>query len=143
MIDQAEAARAGHAGNGHSARVLVLEGTDYASCLLREAGADRGLVVISPRDPRGALDRLPDDGWDAAVLHLPLPRTPGDDLLSRLETLGPDRKRRVVFLAGEITRPETRRLLTRVGRPYLTPPVEPAELLDLVLRVANGSGEEG
>ncbi|NIR45877.1 MAG: hypothetical protein GWN32_01740 [Gemmatimonadetes bacterium] len=117
-------------------RVLVLEPMGHNAGLLEEIGALTGMSVDLVRDTRGALRRLERDRFDAVVIELPAPGMAPIDLFRAIVAIDIDQACRVVFLVNDLSDPTTRKFLTDAGRPFLTMPVDPAELYDLVVRVA-------
>ncbi|MGD8699470.1 MAG: response regulator [Gemmatimonadales bacterium] len=122
-------------------RVLVIEASAYSAGLLRETAAPAGLSVDVARDPWEALDRLGEDVYAVVVIDLPNPQVSGEELYEGIAQLNEDQTRRVIFLVNDLTDPATRRLLTAAGRPFLTQPVDPLQLYDLVVRVGLGEKE--
>jgi CheY-like chemotaxis protein len=122
-------------------RVLVIEASAYSAGLLRETATPAGLSVDVARDPWEALDRLGEDVYNVVVIDLPNPQVNGEELYDRIVELSEDQASRVVFLVNDLTDPGTRRLLTAAGRPFLTQPVDPLQLYDLVVRVGLGERE--
>jgi CheY-like chemotaxis protein len=122
-------------------RVLVIEASAYSAGLLRETATPAGLSVDVARDPWDAIDRLGEDLYNVVVIDLPNPQVTGEELYERIVQLDEDHASRVIFLVNDLTDPATRRLLTAAGRPFLTQPVDPLQLYDLVVRVGLGERE--
>ncbi len=122
-------------------RVLVIEASAYSAGLLRDTAAPAGLSVDVARDPWEALDRLGEDMYNVVVIDLPNSQVSGEELYSSIVKLDEDQANRVIFLVNDLTDPATRRLLTAAGRPFLTQPVDPLQLYDLVVRVGLGERE--
>ncbi len=122
-------------------RVLVIEASAYSAGLLRDTAAPAGLSVDVARDPWEALDRLGEDMYNVVVIDLPNSQVSGEELYSSIVKLDEDQASRVIFLVNDLTDPATRRLLTAAGRPFLTQPVDPLQLYDLVVRVGLGERE--
>ncbi len=126
---------------GAQFRVLVIEASAYSAGLLRETAAPAGLSVDVARDPWEAIDRLGEDVYNVVVIDLPNPQVTGEELYERIVHLNEDQASRVIFLVNDLAEPATRRLLTAAGRPFLTQPVDPLQLYDLVVRVGLGERE--
>jgi DNA-binding response OmpR family regulator len=127
--------------HGVAVRVLVIEGSGYTAGLLEEIAALTGLSVELTRDPRDGLRRLRGDWYDAVVVDLPAPHMTAEDLFRRIVAIDLDQARRVVFIANDLGEPATLKFLTDAGRPFLTQPVDPLELYDLILRVGLSEAE--
>jgi DNA-binding response OmpR family regulator len=125
----------GPEAQGVPLRVLVVEASGYSAGLLEEVSHLTGLVVELSRNPRAAVDRLQSEFYDAVVIDLPPPLMPPEELFRRIVAIDLEQAVRVVFLVNDLGDPETRKFLTDAGRPWLTQPVDPAELHELVLRV--------
>lgn len=123
-------------------RVLVLEPMGHNAGLLEEVAELTGLTVELVRDPRTTLSRLENDRYDAVVIELPAPGMASIDLFRAIVAIDIDQACRVVFLVNDLSDAATRKFLTDAGRPFLTMPVDPAELYDLVVRVALDEREE-
>lgn len=120
-------------------RVLVIEASAYSAGLLRETAAPAGVAVDVARNVRDALERLNQEFYPAVVIDLPNPQITGDELFTSIAELNDEQAERIIFLVNDLADPGTRRLLTEVGRPFLTQPVEPLQLYDLVVRVGLGN----
>lgn len=105
--------------------------------LLERTPLNGDLSVESARDVRQALRRLEDGFYHAVLIELPAPRVGPRELFEHVNGHDPQQARRLVFLANDSLDTTTLRFLSEAGRPYLTKPVEPPELMDLVIRVAS------
>ncbi len=124
-------------------RVLVVEGADYAGDLLSESGSPSLFHIESTRDPRQAVRQMRNEFFDAVVVELPHPTMPAEELFRSVIAFDIEQALRMVFIAADLSDPGTRRFLTQAGRPFLTRPVDPIELHNLVLRVALGEHDDG
>lgn len=122
-------------------RVLVIEASAYSADLLRDTAAPSGLGVDVERDPLEALDRLSGEFYHAVVVDLPNSQVTAGEIFDRIMDLNEEQANRVIFLVNDLSDPDTRRFLTYAGRPFLTQPVDPMQLYDLVVRVGLGEGE--
>lgn len=122
-------------------RVLVLESSSRSGAILQELSASAGFTVECARHPDDVLSRLRADFFDVIVIELPSSLLTPDDLYGRIADISADQAYRIVFLANDLSDPETRRFLTAAGRPFLTSPVDPGELNDLVLRIGLGESD--
>ncbi len=120
---------------GVELRVLVVEATGYSAGQLRDYVGRSGMEIDLARNPRQALGRMKRQFYDAVVVELPTPQIPADDVFRGILAIGLEQAVRVIFLVNDLGETSTRKFLTEVGRPFLTQPVDPAELHDLVLRV--------
>ena len=116
-------------------RVLVVEPLGHNAAILQEIGTLTGLSVELVRAPHEAIRRLQDTAFDVIVIELPPPHVTAEELFRGIVALDLEQACKVVFLVNDLGDPATRKFLTDAGRPFLTQPVDPAELYDLVLRV--------
>ncbi len=123
-------------------RTLVIEGTDFTATILKELRGATEVAVDSIHDPRSALHRIRSDFYDVVVADLPLAHMSAEDFFRGLVAVSLEQAARVVFLASDLGDPEVRRFLTGAGRPFLTQPVDPAELQALIVRVGLGPLED-
>lgn len=128
-------------GGAAAIRALVIEASDYTASLLREAGATGTLVVESIRDPREALRRLREQFYDVVIANLPVVQMSADDFFRSVASLDLEQASRLVFVTSDLADPEVRRFLSAAGRPFLTHPVDPGSLTELVARVGLGPSQ--
>ena len=115
--------------------VLVIEGSKYAASLLSERRRPGRLSVDSVRDTRLALGRLRSEHYDVIVVSLSPPQGGAEEFYHAVVASDLEKASRIVFLTSDLADPTIRRFLKRAGRPFLTHPVDPKELHDLVVRV--------
>jgi DNA-binding response OmpR family regulator len=114
---------------------LFIETTGYSAGVFREYVGQAGVEIELARNPRQALRRMKRQFYDTVVIELGTPQIPPDDLFRDIVAIDLEQAVRTIFLVSDLGETATRRFLTEVGRPFLTQPVDPAELHDLVLRV--------
>ncbi|UCC71952.1 MAG: hypothetical protein JSV86_16525 [Gemmatimonadota bacterium] len=122
-------------GFGVELRVLVIEATGYSTGQFREYVGHSGMEIDLARNPLQALRRMKRQFYDVVVIELPTPQIPPDDLFRDILAIDLEQAVRIIFLVNDLGETSTRKFLTEVGRPFLTQPVDPVELHDLVLRV--------
>ncbi len=127
---------------GMPIRILVVEGSDYAGGLLRESGSPSMFHIDSTRDARQAIRRLRNEFYEAVVVELPHPGLSAEKIFRSVIAFDLEQALRMVFIANDLSDPDTRHFLTQAGRPFLTKPVDQTELHDLVMRVAVGPKSE-
>ncbi len=93
----------------------------------------RGYDVVTLVDPRDALARLVQgERYDVILCDVMMPELTGAALFTRLEALAPEQAKRVIFVTGGASTPETKAFLAGVGQPVLMKPFAPAALLELI-----------
>ena len=120
---------------GHPLRVLVIGSSNYTPDMITEVGEAGGLGVDVARDPRDAIQRLQDRFYDVVVVDLPNPQMTAEGLYTYISEANPQQAERVVFLANDLNDPSTLRFLTAAKRPFLTQPVDPHQVYDLMMRI--------
>lgn len=120
---------------GVELRVLFIETTGYSAGVFRDYVGQGGLQVELARNPGQALRQMKRQFYDTVVIELPTQQIPPDDLFRDIVAIDLEQAVRTIFLVNDLGETPIRRFLTEVGRPFLTQPVDPAELHDLVLRV--------
>jgi len=116
-------------------RVLLVAGNGLSAQLLEEVGRYTPLQIQRARGARDAWMELRERIFDVVVIELaPGPLGPAE-LYHGMVQLFPELKDRVIFLAHDLGHPEARRFLREAGCPFLTPPLDPGALRDLVFRV--------
>ncbi len=123
-------------------RILVIEPAGRSAAVLQEIGALTGITVQLNRDPRGAVGTLSQEHYDVIVVDLPPPHMTSAELFRSIVAVDIEQACRVVFLVNDLGDPSILKFLKDAGRPYLTAPVDPVELYDLVLRVGLQDREE-
>lgn len=118
-------------------RVLVLESRPNQAAPVREMGVQAGIQVEFSRYPNEALEKLDRETYDVLLIDLPLLDMSPEELYRQLVAGHPEQLAHTVFLTSDLRDPATRKFLTEAGRPFLTQPVEPHELFDLVMRVGH------
>ncbi len=127
---------------GRALKVLVVDdhptNRAVAAALLGAVGAD----VASAADGLEALDHLSAERFDLILMDIHMPRLDGVETLRRIragETLAADAT--VVALTADAMTGERERLLGLGFDDYLSKPIQPAALLDLVGRLSQNSFE--
>jgi CheY-like chemotaxis protein len=120
---------------GVELRVLFIESTGYSAGVFRDYVGQGGMEIELARNPLQALRQMKRRFYDTVVIELPTPQIPPDDLFRDIVAIDLEQAVRTIFLVNDLGETAIRRFLTEVGRPFLTQPVDPVELHDLVLRV--------
>ena len=123
-------------------RVLVIEAAGRSAAVLQEIGALTGVTVQLDRDPRSAVRTLRIESYDVIVVDLPPPHMTPAELFRSIVAVDIELVCKVVFLVSDLGDPMILKFLKDAGRPYLTAPVDPEELYELVLRVGLQDREE-
>ena len=128
--------------HGAPLRVLVIAASGYTPDLLKEIGEVGGLFVDAARAPLEAIQRLQDEFYEVVVIDLPNPQVTAEELYTAIVDISGEQAARVVFLANDLNDPTSLKFLTGAGRPFLTQPVDPHQIYDLVMRVGLGEPSE-
>ena len=129
------AAPAGH-------RVLVIDDEPDITGFLVEILEASGHRVEVAGSGRAALQRLDNADYDAIICDLRMPLLDGPGLFQALKAVKPHLLERVIFATGDLLNEQTDRFLKESGRPCVEKPFLPAQIRDLVEKVA-GRGKQG
>jgi signal transduction histidine kinase len=111
------------------ARVLLVEDVRSLAETTSEVLTRAGYLVDTAGDGEEALARVRQGGYDAVVCDLKMPRVSGMMLYRAIAADKPALARRVIFVTGDATAPETVRFLAESGCRWL---VKPFPMGDLV-----------
>lgn len=114
--------------------VLVVDDSDLARALVRAALEDEELQVLLAADGTEALAAVRAQLPDCIVLDVCLPESDGFAVFARLREVLGARLPPVVFLTGLHDKAVRAHALALSPRPMLTKPVDPAVLVEHVLR---------
>jgi signal transduction histidine kinase/CheY-like chemotaxis protein len=104
--------------------VLLVEDDAVVGDLLTEFLAVDGHGVDRAVDGREALDRLRQRPYDLIVTDIHMPDVDGATFYRELQEIAPGLARRVVFVTGDVMRPETQAFLAESGLAYLEKPFD-------------------
>ena len=94
-----------------------------------------GHMVETCIDAHEGLEQLIEGSFDLALIDVHLPGLPGPLFFEALCERAPERRDRIVFSTGDLTRPETRAFLENCGCPFLFKPFDLDELRALLQRM--------
>ena len=117
---------------GPRARVLLVEDVRALAETTSEALTRAGYLVDTAGDGEEALARVRQGNYDAIVCDLKMPRVSGMMLYRAIAADKPALARRVIFVTGDATAPDTARFLAESGCRWL---VKPFPMGDLVRTV--------
>lgn len=123
---------------GWPTRVLIVSLSGYQAEILRDADWTGGLEIEQVGNAQQALERLRGGFYHVVIIDLASAQASPIEFYQAVGDFDLGQAERVVFLAHDLADTDTRRFLTAAGRPFLTQPVDPGMLLDLVLRVSRG-----
>jgi two-component system NtrC family sensor kinase len=101
------------------ARVLLVEDVRSLAETTSEVLTRAGYLVDTAGDGEEALARVRQGGYDAIVCDLKMPRVSGMMLYRAIAADKPALARRVIFVTGDATAPETVRFLAESGCRWL------------------------
>ena len=118
---------------GAERRLLYVDDTAANVLLLEETLRRRPSVHVSSATlGRLALRMTREQPFDLVVLDLHLPDLPGDEVLAQLRADPATRELPVVILTADVTGDRAAALQRSGARAYLTKPVRPEELLEVL-----------
>jgi signal transduction histidine kinase/CheY-like chemotaxis protein len=112
--------------------VLLVEDDTVVGDLLTEFLAVDGHAVDRAVDGGEALDRLRQRSYDLIVTDIHMPDVDGATFYRALQEIAPALARRVVFVTGDVMRPETQTFLAESGLAYLEKPFDLGQFRALV-----------
>jgi CheY-like chemotaxis protein len=115
-------------------RVLVVDDEDYSRDLFELALRQRGAEVVSAASAQAGLDAFRSAVFDVVVSDIAMPERDGYWLIGQVRALRPRRVVPAVAVTGQGYEPA--RALTEGFHEYLTKPVDPDRLCDVVARLA-------
>lgn len=77
--------------------------------------------------------------YDCIVMDLKMPRMSGPELFQCIESLDPDIAKRVIFMTGDASSPDTQEFVKKISNPLFMKPFNIMELRDEVIRVLDGA----
>ena len=122
------AADATSAGEGRTARVLVVDDEPHILYYMRATLESWGHRVDTAADGHDALARVRAAQYDVIISDVRMPNLGGRELFERLRQELPAMAERMVFATGDTVRDDTMEFLERSGRPFLHKPFKLAEL---------------
>jgi len=115
-------------------RVLVVDDDDYSRDLFELALRHRGAEVVSAASAQAGLDAFRSTMFDVVVSDVAMPERDGYWLINQVRALRPRRVVPAVAVTGKSYEPA--RALAEGFHEYLTKPVDPDRLCDVVARLA-------
>jgi CheY-like chemotaxis protein len=117
-------------------RVLLVEDDPANQKALERLLKAAGFEVAVAANGIEAFDLLEQQKFDALVTDLRMPRLGGISLFQQIEEAYPGAAGRTVFITAVADEPPIREFLEHTGQPFLPKPFDPAQLLEMVRRVA-------
>ncbi len=118
-------------------RVLIAEDSHAQQRILSFLMGKAGMTTTLVENGQQALDRAAHESFDAILLDMQMPEVDGYEAASRLRRLG--YRGPMVALTADTFRGDEQRCLEAGCDGYLAKPVQPAELLGLLMRLLGTS----
>ena len=102
-------------------RVLVIEDEENIRLMIRRFLLQQGFEVETAIDGQDAIDHLSDDGYDAVVLDLMMPRVSGIGVLHYLDGADPSMIARTVIATaypGAVANSDLKRVCRVIRKPF-------------------------
>jgi len=116
--------------------ILVVDDEPEVAELLHDILSRDGHRVDVAASGQAALGRLKRRRYDVVLSDLRMPGLDGPELYLRLQKQHPPLAERVAFVTGDTLSPDIKGFLERCGRPYIEKPITPADVRELVAKVA-------
>jgi CheY-like chemotaxis protein len=116
--------------------VLIIDDDKDVRSLHTTALEKAGYMVKSVDNGLAALAELQQHEYQVIVSDIGMEILQGDQLFEEIRKLYPRQADRVIFVTGWANEPWMRDFLQKTGRPFLAKPVDQAEFVEAVARVA-------
>jgi DNA-binding response OmpR family regulator len=111
-------------------RILVVDDEPEIVDLLKEFLETHGFVVDSAPDASGAIDRVRDNIYDAAILDFNLPDMDGVMLHRQIRQMDGELAQRTLFTSGLVQSEDALGYYATHGMGFLSKPFDMLEILD-------------
>jgi CheY-like chemotaxis protein len=118
-----------------SGNILVVDDERTIRKVLAIALTEDGHQVDTVGDGHAALERLKNQSYDVLFVDLRMPGMDGERLFKVLRQQYPDAARKVVFITGDTTSPDSQEFLEKTGRPFLAKPMTLSEVRGLAQEI--------
>ncbi len=109
-------------------KVLVIDDDEQMLSIVRKILEGEGLAVDVAQSAREALDRLPENDYNAILCDMLMPGMSGAEFYQQVKKEFPEYKRRIVFLTGDIASEATWEFIEQRHLPYVLKPFGAREL---------------
>jgi len=135
----AEAVAAPDAAPVAALNVLVIDDEPAIGEIARDILSAVGHRVVVAESGREGLAHIAAEPFDVILTDVRMPDLDGPSLLAEIDARFPERLSRLAFITGDTMSPSISAFLANAGRPSLEKPVTPADLRDLVTRIAEAA----
>ena len=120
-------------------RLLLVDDEPAILDLLVKSLALENCNIALARDGQEAWKKLETSTYDCIVMDLKMPRMSGPKLYQCIESLDPNIAKRVIFMTGDTSSPETQEFVKAISNPLFMKPFNIMALRDEVIRVLDGA----
>ena len=103
-------------------KVLVIDDDELMLTIVRKMLQGEGLSVDVSTSAREALDRLPENGYNAILCDVLMPGMSGTEFYHQVKKRFPEYRRRMVFVTGDMASEATWEFIERRRLPYVLKP---------------------
>ena len=108
-------------------RILVVDDDEIIVGLVKEILEGEGFKVEIARDGMDGLEKIKQNGYDAIISNMNMPRMKGDKLYLEVKELSPTLVKKILFISGNIND-----FIKSTGNRYLKKPFSREELVKTV-----------
>src|SRR5262245_43820180 len=118
-------------------RLLIVDDEPEVGALLADILRREASRIDIAASGQEALEGLGKREYDAILTDLRMPEMDGPELYRQVEQRWPQRARQVIFITGDALSPTVQTFLAGTGQPYLEKPFVPAEVREIVRKIAS------
>lgn len=122
-------------------RLLLVDDEPAILDLLVKSLTMENCNIALAKDGQEAWKKVENSTYDCIVMDLKMPRMTGPELYQCIESLDPDIAKRVIFMTGDTSNPETQEFVKAITNPIFMKPFNILALRAEVIRVLDGAGD--
>ncbi len=119
-------------------RVLVVDDEAGLRATFSRILSPAGYEVDTADDGTVAWDMLQNSSYDCILLDIRMSGLSGEELYERITQNDPGQAKKIIFVSGDTSSPDTARFISRTGNPALSKPFTKQDLLKAIGRLATG-----
>jgi DNA-binding response OmpR family regulator len=116
-------------------RILIVDDDELVLIALQELLKSRHFEVVTVSRGVEALKKLDEEGFDLMILDIVMPEMDGFELCAKIREKPNGRKTPIIFLSAKNREEDQRRGLEVGADLFLSKPISPQKLLDLIAEV--------
>ncbi len=118
--------------------ILIVEDEPSIRAVLTRTISASGYQAQAVSDGKAALRKLAENVYDLLIVDLKMSGLSGRELYEIMKKSHPNMAKRVVFITGDVVTADTHDFLVSTGKPYLSKPFNPREIIDVIEKALGG-----